>query len=484
MKLRHISKNRLLLAFNFVAYVGAALSLASCGGGGGGGGSSSAPPTVSTPPSTTTPDPGPDCSVDAQKAFVVDLAQDWYLWYDELANVDQANYDSPDALLAAITAPLAPDGRDPGFSYVTTIAADEANYTSGAYVGFGFRYGFTADNRFVLSDVFEGSPAADAGLARSVEVLAIDTGNGFETIDELGVRQATVIEVFGESEVGVERGFRIKSGDNVSEVVIAKTELVTPPLVEAPKLIEREGLSPVGYFQLRGFTLSAMEPLEAMTAELAAAGVTDLIVDLRYNGGGLLEVADRVLDVLGGIVAEDATSFRMRHNDKHSNEDVEAVFAARETSMAPLRVAFIVTSGTASASELIINSLEPHIETVLVGSNTVGKAVGQYAFDMPDCETRVRLISFEIVNGEDVGGFYSGLFETGRFNTCAADDDITKPWGDTTESSLATALGWLNGNGCSVAASSVNNFRGFDRGQSSPLMNQKSVPDRRSGFVQ
>ena len=87
---------------------------------------------------------------------------------------------------------LAPDGRDPGFSYLTTQAADNAQGSTGAYVGFGFRYGFDFQNRFLFSDVLQGGPAGDADLQRGDEVLAIDLGSGFETIDQLTQRQATI----------------------------------------------------------------------------------------------------------------------------------------------------------------------------------------------------------------------------------------------------------------------------------------------------
>ena len=114
--------------------------------------------------------------------------------------------------------------------------------------------------------------------------------------------------------------------------------------------------------------------------------------------------------------------------------------------MIALRIAFITRGGTASASELLINSLDPHIEVVLVGDDTYGKAVGQSAYDQSsECETRLRLITFEIQNGLGQGGYYTGLYDSGRFDLCPAADDVTKPFGDVNEDSLATALAWFDG---------------------------------------
>ena len=105
----------------------------------------------------------------------------------------------------------------------------------------------------------------------------------------------------------------------------------------------------------------------------------------------------------------------------------------------------------------MINGLAPEVELVLVGRDTRGKVVGQYAFDQEGCDTRLRLVAFELVNGEGQGGYYNGLGSTGRFTLCAAGDDVTRGFGDPEETSLGVALAWLNEGACpsnnSVSAS-------------------------------
>jgi len=206
-----------------------------------------------------------------------------------------------------------------------------------------------------------------------------------------------------------------------------------------------------------------------------------------------LSVADRMLDLLGGLVAEDERSFWITHNDKQSDLDQGAVFAELPQSMAPIRIAFITTGGTASASELVINGLAPYIEVVLVGEDTLGKAVGQYAFDQnqlseyAECDTRLRLVAFEIVNGEGDGGYYTGLVDSGRFTLCPAADDVTRDWGDPLEASVTTALGWLNQGVCSVTASTRGRNIMRTREPDLPvwdLMQQPDAPFGRSPFVQ
>ena len=413
-----------------------------------------------------TPSP---CGETLRKDWVGRVASDWYLWNGELDTAaDPDEYSSSQAFLNALTAPLAADGRDPGFSYVTTRQLDESQFTSGAYVGFGFRSGVGAENRLYLADVFEGGPAWNADFRRGMEILAIDTGDGFETWADLLSREATMEAVFGPSKIAVRRGFQLLDSDGlVIEAYVKKDELNPPAIAGEPTLIERSGLPPVGYLNLRQFTQSARGPLSAASEFFQLNGVTDFVIDLRYNGGGLLSVADLMLDLFGGRIADQQTSFYLAHNERRSYYNTYAYFNERPESVDPRRFVFITTGGTASASELVINSLAPHSEVAMVGTDTRGKAVGQYAFDQPNCEARLRLVSFEILNGEGLGGYYNGLADTGRFTLCPADDDLSKAFADPGEDSLGASLEWLEKGACRP--------RARDLGR--PSENKRGLPD-------
>ena len=137
----------------------------------------------------------------------------------------------------------------------------------------------------------------------------------------------------------------------------------------------------------------------------------------------------------------------MNDNPENTYSDGGEDFAPLPDTFNPLRIAFIVTGASASASELLINGLDPYIEVALVGSDTSGKAVGQSLFPLDEnqCEMALRLISFEIQNGLGQGGYWNGLDDTGRFTLYSANDDVTRPFGDVNEESLQAALAWLNG---------------------------------------
>lgn len=387
------------------------------------------------------------CSVASQKVWLRGIANSWYYWYDELANPDIADYSDAQSYLDALVEPITSDGtgRDPGFSYMTTKEADEARFTAGTYYGFGFRYTLV-DGDFYFADTFEGAPAYEGGLRRGQQVLAIDMGNGYESWESIVEREATSLEVFGPSDVQATRGFRVEDNGVIRDISVTKAEVSTPPLAGEPMLIPRQNDSPVGYMHFRSFIDSADQPLRDAVSLFAQNGVTDLVIDLRYNGGGLLRVADTLLNLLGGTRANTQQSYIVNYNDMRQQYNYIGYFGTEPESMTPQRIAFITRSGTASASEMLINGLDPHIEVVLVGDDTYGKAVGQNAWDQSDdCETRLRLISFEIQNGLGQGGYYTGLYDSGRFNLCPAADDVTKSFGDVTEASLETALAWFDG---------------------------------------
>lgn len=368
---------------------------------------------------------------------------------------------------------------------MTTITEDETSISSGAYVGFGFRTSSTATQIFII-DVFESGPAWAAGVRRGMELVAVDTGSGFETLDELSAREATSEEIFGPGEVGAVRNFRFVQNDAEVEISIAKDELAPPALAGEPLLIERAGLTPVGYLHLRQFINAALTPedgfssLADATTLFKEANVTDLIIDLRYNGGGLLSVADTMMDLLAGLTATGEPSFKIQVNDQHPdfNDDTDnwGLFDERPETFSPIRVAFITSGSTASASELVINGLDPHLEVVMVGENSFGKQVGQGRWDMhdgveglerADCDVALRLTAFEIVNGENQGGYHQvGLEGTGRFTLCAAEDDIFNPFGDPQETLVATALDWLGTGACPTSASA---------GTPSAMANQRSA---------
>ena len=429
-----------------------------CGGGGGGGGGGGAP---SNPTGVESPTVDP-CGVSAQIDFIDSTAKTYYYWHEELAELDKADFSDPQKFLDALTAPVRNDGsgrEKQGFNYVTTVSADQAAITNRSYYGFGFQYELLDNgNTFYFSDTFEESPAYVAGLRRGQRLISVDMGAGFETWESLVADGVPPAQIFGPNDEPVTRVFKIDDDGTTRDIEVTKAEVNTPPIAGEPLLIARAGNSPVGYLHFRTFIRAAYDatlssypvdyPLPVAARTFRDAGVTDLIIDLRYNGGGLLDVTRAFLDLLAGSTANGERSYILKVNDNPENkvQDDVRTFSPLPDTFEPIRIAFIVTESTASASELLINALDPYVEVALVGGpETSGKAVGQSRFDMPDCEVALRLISFEIQNGLGQGAYWNGLVSTGRFTHYAAIDDVATPFGNVKEDSLEAALAWLNG---------------------------------------
>jgi C-terminal processing protease CtpA/Prc len=240
-------------------------------------------------------------------------------------------------------------------------------------------------------------------------------------------------EVYGADEPGVVVNLEVtpKYGEP-REVVLVKdwVEITTVPIAE---VIEHEGRN-VGYLVFSTFVDTAPEELDAAFEQFVDKGVRDVVVDLRYNGGGRIAVARHLVDLLVGEVASGDTSYKVKYGPGLSDQDTSRDISRADFSIEePRRVVFISTGTTLSASELVINAVRPHVDTRVVGGQTGGKPVGSHQW--PFCESIAQPITFELVNAEDQGGYFEGFAPD-----CEAPDDLAHELGDPREGSLHQAL--------------------------------------------
>jgi hypothetical protein len=221
------------------------------------------------------------------------------------------------------------------------------------------------------------------------------------------------------------------------------------------KIIDNGGRK-AGYVNLRTFINTADPALRQAFASFKAQGVTDIILDMRYNGGGLVSIAQLVGDLMGADRStSDVLSFTTFRPSKSSNNSTR-FFQPQPQSIAPTRIAFIGTGSSASASELVINTFIPylHNRAALVGTNTYGKPVGQIAVDQASCDDRLRVVAFKTENVARQGDYFNGLAATVEAS-CAAGDDFTRQLGDPQEASTRAALDFLAGRPCTPISASA-----------------------------
>ena len=419
------------------------LMLGSCGGGSGDG--------LVGPTSTA-------CTASAKKSFILNTAQQWYLFPDLLpASIDPAAYTTADNLLAALTAGARAQSKDRNFSFTTTISAETAILSGGTTIAFGLSLRTVSNNtRIIVGQVFEGSNAAAAGFLRGDEILALgDSAGNLQSASAILASTDGLTAALGPATTGLTRVFRVLTAAGVTvDRSVAKAEFSLNP-VNIVRIIDRPGLTPIGYLSIRTFVSTADGQLRAAFASFKNSGVRDVILDMRYNGGGLITTAE----LLTNLFAGDRTgqvSYSVRFNPSKASSETTSQFALQPQTVGALRIAFIATDATASASELIINALAPYANVAIVGGRTYGKPVGQNAYDITSCDFRLRLVAFRLVNRNNQGDYYGGLPDatfSGAF--CASTDDFSKPIGADTDAMTSDAQYWLNNNRCRVQGASA-----------------------------
>jgi C-terminal processing protease CtpA/Prc len=448
-----------------------------CGGGGGGslanGGGAGGGGTTPTPTPSSTPTPtAAGCSLRERQDWAGAQLREWYLFPETLpASLDPAPYTTVEAYIDALTATARSQRRDRFFTYLTSIAEENAYYSSGASAGFGFRLGAdTAARRIFAIESFEGAPALAAGIDRGTEILAIGTTSAnLRTVNAIIAAEGTagVTAALGPDTVGTTRLLRINNASGTRDVTVAKADFELKPVSSryGAKVIN-DGGRKVGYVNLRTFINTADPALRAAFADFRAQGITEIIVDLRYNGGGLVSIAELMGDLLGGNRSTADVFDYVTLRPEKSSENSTRTFSPQPQSASPTRLAFIGTGGTASASELVINAFTPylHNRSALIGTNTYGKPVGQIALDRAACDDRLRVIAFATQNAAHQGAYFDGLAPFMEAS-CRADDDITHQLGDPLESSTRSALDFLAGRSCSAIASGSTSAASDQRAQ-------------------
>jgi C-terminal processing protease CtpA/Prc len=422
-----------------------------------------------------------------RKAWALGQLQEWYLFPELLdTSVNPASYATVQDYIDALVAPARAQSKDRFFTHLASIAEENAFFNSGSSAGFGVRltYDTTAKRVFVVES-FEGAPALTAGIDRGTEIVAIGTsGSNLQTVTALmtsGGAQA-VVDALGPTTAGTTRVLRVITNGVQQDLTVSKADYALLPVSSryGVKVIDNSGTK-VGYINLRTFIDTADPALRNAFATLRSQGISQVIVDLRYNGGGLVSIAELFGDLMGADKTGQVFSYTTFRPSKTSNDETD-LFGAQPQAIAATKIAFIGTTGTASASELLINAFTPylHANSALIGTNTFGKPVGQIALDKASCDDRLRPIAFRTENSAHQGDYYTGLASRMEA-TCSAGDDYTKPLGDPSEASVKAALDFLAGRSCSPISSggqtalSASGSRNLIR-PAAPTAVQREVP--------
>jgi len=404
--------------------------------------------------------PGEDnCSQPYVNCIAYAYMRDWYLWYDKIPFIDPGTYETLGDMVKALRY------EDEGvlidrFSY-STKKEEHEDYYAGKRYGMGTSWKRDEENKLFITMVYPTSPADVAGLKRGQQILAM---NGF-TVEELDANAAYNKEHSGDDDFVKRTDWsNVYDAENEGEPVDMKLlekgeDLETTVYLGDYSMksvlktaIVDNGGTKTGYIHFKAFITPSEQELNDAFAEFKKEKIEELVVDMRYNGGGLVRISEQLINLIAGKTVKDERIIKILYNEKHSDVNSHYTGKVLESSMDLKKVAFITTKGTASASEMVINSLQPFVDVSIIGDTTYGKPVGMNAKNI--CDQTIVPITFKNANAVDFGDYYHGISAN-----CNSVDDYKHDFGDKDEASLKEALNYLKTGKCSETALTLRNVK-------------------------
>jgi hypothetical protein len=387
---------------------------------------------------------GDYCAPEARKAWLYDYMQDWYFWYAISPRPAPGAYATLDSYFGA----LLYTGTDSNFpadrwsSYTSTSNYDRF-FSDGRALGYGVMVaGIEVEGRpdlpLYIRYIEPGSPAALAGLARGDQILSV---NGRSAASMIAANDYSALSAIlpGDTATVVVRN---SGGDR--SVALSATDYALAPVANVAVLRSPGGQS-VGYLQVKDMISQAQPGLDAAFASFRQAGVQQVVIDLRYNGGGLVSVGRDVASYPATASTAGGVYTSLLYNNHHADANTDYLFKNVSNGLGLSRVYVLTGPRTCSAAEQVINGLRPFVDVVTVGDPTCGQPVG-FLPQEDNCSTVWSTVNFEAVNAHFEGRYFDGFAAS-----CPVAEDFSKPLGSLSEPLLATALASADGVACATA---------------------------------
>lgn len=385
-----------------------------------------------------------------------------YYWYNQVPVLDpsSANYATAENLLDAMKAySKGSDGtaldrysfldRTGNLSSSLQDGLSETFNKVSATGNYGMEVSYASDgSKYYLYIVYadKNSPAGKQGLTRGDEITAVngdsnisyDGGANVQKVTNAIYNSTSVTLKVKKAVTGTVGTYSLQSG----------SFSINPVLFDTIYTVNNQK---TGYFSFYTFTNTVnsqgaatltKNTLDALFNKFKAAGITNLIVDLRYNGGGSVTTAEYLDSAIAPSSAAGKIMYYYKYNDKLTANldgtglETNVNFPSRTGGLALNNVFFITSTHTASASELTLNNLIPYMNVKLVGQTTYGKPVGFITFNISKYDANhakqyladLYAINFATENAAHTGGYYSGIAPD-----VEATDYVNVPWGYRTD---------------------------------------------------
>jgi carboxyl-terminal processing protease len=352
--------------------------------------------------------------------FVNGLMNSWYYWYDEVPQVEYLSYDDPEVLLEDLK--VAQDK----WSFMGRYDEILTYFEEGEEFGFGFHLAWDSwyNLRVIIS--YSKTEAYAQGIRR---------GWILEEIDDVNVQQIQSFDnFFSYDPTSMKFRFRDES-DQIHTINLSK-EVYNQNAVLNTSLFTVNSKK-TGYISYQSFLdYSKNELLDAM-AYFKSENIEELIVDLRYNTGGSISLAEELAESIVPDSKVGNVFYSYEHNVMIKEQEDESVFLASNTNNLNLsRVFFITNEYSASASELVINGLDPHMLVLQIGDTTSGKPYAMKGFLFQDWV--LFPVIAKVVNANGFGDYENGIVPDKLVTDNSAYD-----WGDINDPAIAQAINYI-----------------------------------------
>lgn len=374
-----------------------------------------------------------DSLADRIKDTSISYTRDIYLWYNQIPSTFNArSYSDPNAIMEAIRQ----YSSEPGFTgpvdrwSFAVKQTDWDNVSGGIAQDFGLNIFFRVEGDLRVRMVEPASPAGQAGVRRGWRITKINGNSNITTSNASFIVNA----VYGSTSVNIT--FQKPDASSVDLALNAATYQDVPVMLDS---VYDLGSRKAGYLLYNSFLGDSAATVNAFASafnKFTSAGVDDMIVDLRYNGGGFVSYQRELANYLISTAGNGGLMMKQEFNNKYAQYNSSVNYNKKGT-LNLSRVFFIVSENTASASELLINNLSPYMDVILVGPDaTYGKPVGY--FDIPVGDWYIFPVSTRTTNKNGEGNYFNGFTPD---NIVA--DGLDKDFGDISESCLASVLKYI-----------------------------------------
>ncbi|MPQ48785.1 hypothetical protein GCQ56_17420 [Marinifilum sp. N1E240] len=350
---------------------------------------------------------------------------EWYLWNDEIPNLNSDDYSSVNKYFENL---LSSKDR---WSYIANLEELLAYFENGTYTGYGLAFKYDQNDELRVKLIFSESPLVKEGITRGWKLMELNGNMISDLTDDqvLNELDKTSGNFVFENDLGEKKEFSANQIELDQNSVLKR------------EVIEYEG-NKVAYLAFDSFIGSSEDDLNEAFDYFKANSADELVLDLRYNGGGSTYISNQLAGLITGNIFQGEIYSKTFHNESKTNEDFTEAFYDQSSAYDFNRVFIITTSSTASASEMVINGLKPYLgeeNVILIGSTTHGKPVGMYVFEEPKYDLAIVPISFSITNANDEGNYFEGISVDYEIS-----DDLSHDFGDLDESNFRAALEYIN----------------------------------------